>query len=89
MSRTILGWARGQGSRGEHRHHADVSRGSPAANRRRESLLTLIEGKTIPWRGGLLYEYHWERTFTMTGSPKRKAVGAAEQHASESLPLRN
>jgi N-acetylglucosamine-6-sulfatase len=30
------------------------------------SFLPLLQGKTIPWRDGLLYEYYWERNFPMT-----------------------
>jgi N-acetylglucosamine-6-sulfatase len=30
------------------------------------SFLPLLQGKTIPWREGLLYEYYWERNFPMT-----------------------
>ncbi len=30
------------------------------------NFLPLLEGKTIPWRDGLLYEYYWERNFPMT-----------------------
>jgi N-acetylglucosamine-6-sulfatase len=30
------------------------------------NFLPLLEGKTIPWRDGLFYEYYWERTFPMT-----------------------
>jgi N-acetylglucosamine-6-sulfatase len=30
------------------------------------SFLPLLEGKQIPWRDSLLYEYYWERTFPMT-----------------------
>ncbi|MDQ6665907.1 MAG: sulfatase [Acidobacteriota bacterium] len=36
-------------------------RGIPGRN-----FLPLLEGKTIPWRDGLLYEYYWERNFPMT-----------------------
>ena len=31
-----------------------------------KNFLPLLEGKTIPWRDGLLYEYYWERNFPMT-----------------------
>ncbi|MDQ2899692.1 MAG: sulfatase [Acidobacteriota bacterium] len=30
------------------------------------NFLPLLEGKSIPWRDGLLYEYYWERNFPMT-----------------------
>ncbi len=30
------------------------------------SFIPLLEGKKIPWRDGLLYEYYWERNFPMT-----------------------
>jgi N-acetylglucosamine-6-sulfatase len=30
------------------------------------NFLPLLEGKTIPWRDGLFYEYYWERNFPMT-----------------------
>src|SRR3546814_18773107 len=31
-----------------------------------ESFLPLLEGKSIPWRTELLYEYYWERNFPQT-----------------------
>ena len=31
-----------------------------------KNLLPLLQGKTIPWRDGLLYEYYWERNFPQT-----------------------
>lgn len=31
-----------------------------------KNFLPLLQGKTIPWRDGLLYEYYWERNFPMT-----------------------
>lgn len=31
-----------------------------------KSFLPLAEGKNIPWRGALLYEYYWERNFPQT-----------------------
>src|SRR3546814_19494713 len=31
-----------------------------------ESFLPLLEGKSIPWRTELLYEYYWERNFPKT-----------------------
>ena len=31
-----------------------------------KSFLPLLQGKTIPWREGLLYEYYWERNFPQT-----------------------
>lgn len=30
------------------------------------SFLTLLQGKTVPWRETLLYEYYWERNFPQT-----------------------
>jgi N-acetylglucosamine-6-sulfatase len=30
------------------------------------NFLPLLQGKRIPWRDGLLYEYYWERNFPMT-----------------------
>jgi N-acetylglucosamine-6-sulfatase len=30
------------------------------------SFLALAEGKTVPWRDALLYEYYWERNFPQT-----------------------
>ena len=30
------------------------------------SFLPLLQGKSIPWRDGLLYEYYWERNFPQT-----------------------
>ena len=30
------------------------------------NFLPLLQGKTIPWRDGLLYEYYWERNYPMT-----------------------
>jgi N-acetylglucosamine-6-sulfatase len=30
------------------------------------SFLPLLQGKTVPWRDGLLYEYYWERNFPQT-----------------------
>ena len=30
------------------------------------SFIPLLQGKTIPWRDGLLYEYYWEWNFPMT-----------------------
>jgi N-acetylglucosamine-6-sulfatase len=30
------------------------------------NFLPLLEGKSIPWREGLLYEYYWERNFPQT-----------------------
>ena len=37
----------------------------PAGNPGR-SFIPLLQGKTIPWRDGLLYEYYWERNFPQT-----------------------
>jgi N-acetylglucosamine-6-sulfatase len=31
-----------------------------------KSFIPLLQGKTIPWRDGLMYEYYWERNFPMT-----------------------
>ncbi len=31
-----------------------------------KSFFPLLEGKSIPWRTGLLYEYYWERNFPQT-----------------------
>ncbi|MGI8745419.1 MAG: sulfatase family protein [Bryobacteraceae bacterium] len=30
------------------------------------NFLPLLQGKTTPWRDGLLYEYYWERNYPMT-----------------------
>ena len=30
------------------------------------SMLPLLQGKQVPWRDGLLYEYYWERNFPQT-----------------------
>ena len=32
----------------------------------RRKFLPLLQGKSIPWRDGLLYEYYWERNFPET-----------------------
>jgi N-acetylglucosamine-6-sulfatase len=31
-----------------------------------KSFIAIVQGKTAPWRDGLLYEYYWERNFPQT-----------------------
>ena len=38
----------------------------PPANIPGRNFLPLLQGKSIPWRDGLFYEYYWERSFPMT-----------------------
>lgn len=38
----------------------------PPANIPGRNFLPLLEGKSIPWRDGLFYEYYWERNFPQT-----------------------
>lgn len=40
--------------------------GAPAMDGR--SFWPLLQGRTVPWRDHLLYEYHWERNFPATPS---------------------